>query len=317
MKNVAMVLYPDFLLLDIAGPLEVFSIANRYLPAEKHYRISTIGTQPDSIRASNGVALKADRCLDEIGDELPDLLLVPGGPGAYNDRHPHLLAWLRATSERVPRYGSICTGAFILGHAGLLDDHRVTTHWHYTERLVRAFPRARVETDQIFLEDRKLVTSGGVTAGIDLALSMVALEHGKKVALDVAKVLLVVISRQGGQAQFSPLVTELANQETPISRVQNYLLEHLDETFSIARMAEIAAMSPRHFTRVFTREAKMTPMDFLQNARIDHARQLLESGDLPLKTIAFRSGFGSVRLMRQRFVERLGLTPLQYRQQFT
>jgi transcriptional regulator GlxA family with amidase domain len=173
-----------------------------------------------------------------------------------------------------------------------------------------------VETDHIFLEDRRLVTSGGVTAGIDLALSMVALDHGRKVALDVAKVLLVVMTRQGGQAQFSPLVASLTTQETAINRVQNHVVEHLDQSFSIAQMAEIASMSPRHFARLFAREVGMTPMEFLQNVRIDHARGLLESSDLPLKTIAFRSGFGSVRLMRQRFVERLGLTPLQYRRQF-
>ncbi|MDH4585595.1 GlxA family transcriptional regulator [Pseudomonas sp. BN415] len=315
MKTIAMVLYPDFLLLDIAGPLEVFSIANRYLAPDKHYRITIIGTESGPLRASNGALMQAEFTLEQATGSY-DLLLVPGGPGAYNHQHPELLTWLRGASERAGRYGSICTGTFILGHAGLLDGHRVTTHWHYTERLIKAFPKARVETDQIFLEDRRLVTSGGVTAGIDLALSMVALDHGRKVALDVAKVLLVVMSRQGGQAQFSPLVANITPHETPISRVQNYVLEHLDESFSIARMAEIAAMSPRHFARLFAREVQMTPMEFLQNARIDQARSLLESSDLPLKTIAFRSGFGSVRLMRQRFVERLGLTPMQYRLQF-
>ncbi|MCO6058468.1 GlxA family transcriptional regulator [Pseudomonas sp. MOB-449] len=316
MKTIAMVLFPDFLLLDIAGPLEVFSIANRYLAPDKHYRITIIGTTLGAIRASNGALMQPELSLEQAAERY-DLLLVPGGPGAYNDRHPELVAWLREASDRAGRYGSICTGAFILGRAGLLDGYRVTTHWHYTERLITAFPKARVETDQIFLEDRRLVTSGGVTAGIDLALSMVALDHGRKVALDVAKVLLVVMTRQGGQAQFSPLVATISTHETPISRVQNHVLAHLGESFSVARMAEIAAMSPRHFARTFAREVQMTPMDFLQNARIDHARNLLETSDLPLKTIAFRSGFGSVRLMRQRFTERLGLTPLQYRQQFS
>ena len=316
MKTVAMVLFPDFLLLDMAGPMEVFSIANRYLAAEHAYVLTTIGTEPGPLRASNGVSLSADLHIDQAFDSY-DLLLVPGGPGAYNERHPSLLAWLPAATARAGQYGSICTGAFVLGHAGLLDGYRVTTHWHYTERLIKGFPKATVETDQIYVQDRNLITSGGVTAGIDLALSVVAADHGKKVAQDVAKVLLVVMKRQGGQAQFSPLMAAVAPQETAITRVQNHVLEHLDQPFSIDGMASLAAMSPRHFARVFAREVGMTPMEFLQRARIDHARNLLETSDLPLKTIAFKSGFGSVRHTRFLFSEKLGLTPTQYREQFS
>lgn len=316
MNTVAMVLFPDFLLLDMAGPLEVFSIANRYLDEADHYRTLTIGTEPGPLRASNGVVVQADIVLDQAGQDY-HVLLVPGGPGAYGGRQPALCNWLHSAPRRARRYGSICTGAFILGHAGLLDGHRVTTHWHYTDRLIKSFPRAAVEADRIYLQDRQLITSGGVTAGIDLALSLVAQDHGKKVAVDVAKALLVVMKRQGGQARFSPLVAVVPPQDTPITRVQNYLLEHLEETFTIERMAGLAAMSVRHFARVFAREVRMTPMEFLQSARIDRARSLLESTDLPLKTVAFRSGFGSVRYMRFLFSDRLDLTPTQYRQQFS
>ncbi|AZD36566.1 Transcriptional regulator, AraC family [Pseudomonas chlororaphis subsp. aurantiaca] len=316
MKTVAMVLFPDFLLLDMAGPMEVFSIANRYLEPKDHYQLSTIGTEHGPLRASNGVNVQADMHIDQARDNY-DLLLVPGGPGAYNEKHPPLLDWLVGAVRRSAVYGSICTGAFILGHAGLLDGFRVTTHWHYTERLIRAFPKATVETDQIFVEDRNLITSGGVTAGIDLALAVVARDHGKKVAQDVAKVLLVVMKRQGGQAQFSPLMAAVAPQETPVTRVQNHVLERLDEAFSIERMASLANMSTRHFARVFAREVNMTPMEFLQSARIDRARNLLETSDLPLKTVAYKSGFGSVRHMRFLFSEKLGLTPTQYREQFS
>ena len=316
MKTVAMVLFPDFLLLDMAGPLEVFSIANRYLDAADQYQLSTLGTERTALRASNGVMVQADQHLDQALDSY-DVLLVPGGPGAYNQRPEHLLQWLRSAPERARRYGSICTGAFILGHAGLLDGYRVTTHWHYTERLSKHFPKAQVETDHIYLQDRRLITSGGVTAGIDLALAIVAQDHGKQVALDVAKVLLVVMKRQGGQAQFSPLVAAVATHDSPITRVQNHVLENLEQTFSIESMASVAAMSARHFARVFAREVQMTPMEFLQSARIDRARSLLESSDLPLKTVAFRSGFGSVRHMRFLFSDKLGLTPTQYRQQFS
>ncbi|MCI8212847.1 AraC family transcriptional regulator [Pseudomonas sp. S25] len=315
MKTVAIILFPDFLLLDMAGPMEVFSIANRYLDPSRHYQLTTVGTQSSPIRASNGVTVTPDICVEHAPTSF-DVLLVPGGPGSYNDSHPPLVAWLQRAAQESVLYGSICTGAFLLGRAGLLDGHTVTTHWHYTERLIKGFPAANVTTDQIYIKDRRLVTSGGVTAGIDLALALVAEEHGKKVALDVAKVLLVVMKRQGGQAQFSPLVATVATQETPITRVQNYLVEHLEESFCIERMASMAAMSPRHFARVFSREVNMTPMEFIQNARLDRARNLLETTALPLKTIAHRSGFGSVRYMRSLFSDRLGLTPSQYRQQF-
>ncbi|MPQ69185.1 MULTISPECIES: GlxA family transcriptional regulator [unclassified Pseudomonas] len=316
MKTVAMVLFPDFLLLDMAGPMEVFSIANRYLGPDDHYQLSLIGTEHEAVRASNGVRVQADTHIDQA-DGGYDLLLVPGGPGAYNEKNPSLLAWLQDAVRRVTCYGSICTGAFVLGHAGLLDGYRVTTHWHYTERLIKAFPKAAVETDQIYVKDRNLITSGGVTAGIDLALAVVARDHGKKVAQDVAKVLLVAMTRQGGQAQYSPLMAAVSPHETPVTRVQHHVLEHLDESFSVERMAGLANMSARHFARIFTREVNMTPMAFVQNARIDCARRLLETSDLPLKTVAYKSGFGSVRHMRFLFSEKLGLTPSQYREQFS
>lgn len=314
MKTVAILLFPDVLMLDVAGPIEVFSVANRYLPANEHYQISAIGAL-QAVRASNGITLQADTLLDSAADAY-DLLLIPGGPGAYNGDHSALLPWLRNTTQRSRRYGSICTGAFILGQAGLLDGHHVTTHWNYTERLARAFPQTKVETDQIYLKDHNLITSGGVTAGIDLALSVLADDHGKKLALDVAKVLLVVMKRQGGQAQFSPLLAEVAKEGSPIVRVQNYVLEHIEEEFSIERLASMAAMSARHFARTFVREVNMTPLEFVKSARVDRARSLLETSDLPLKTVAYRSGFGSTRNMRLLFSDKLGLTPAQYRSQF-
>ena len=316
MKTVAMALFPDFLLLDMAGPMEVFSIANRYLAAEHAYVLTTIGTEPGPLRASNGVSLSTDLHIDQASDSY-DLLLVPGGPGAYNERHPSLLAWLPAATARAGQYGSICTGAFVLGHAGLLDGYRVTTHWHYTERLIKAFPKAIVETDRIYLQDGRLITSGGITAGIDLALSIVAQDHGKEVAVEVAKVLLVVMKRQGGQAQFSPMTAAVSPQETAITRVQNQILARLEQPHTIDSMAELAGLSPRHFARLFAKDVQMTPMAFLQGARIDRARQLLETTDLPLKTVAFHAGFGSVRHMRALFTEKLGLNPTQYRQQFS
>ncbi|WAC46611.1 GlxA family transcriptional regulator [Pseudomonas sp. SL4(2022)] len=315
MKSVAVVLFPEFLLLDVAGPMEVFSIANRFLEPSNCYQISTIGSDELRVRASNGVVLHADVDLNQASGPY-DVLLVPGGPSAYKEVYPRLECWLRRVACEVGCLASICTGAFILGQAGLLDGRRVTTHWNYTERLAKRYPQAIVETDQIFVRDGKLLTSGGVTTGIDLALSIVAEDHGKRLALAVAKELLVVMRRQGGQMQFSPLVASVVKEDSPVSRVQNYVLEHVSEEFSVERLASLAGMSTRHFARVFNREVNMTPMEFVQGARIDCARGLLETSGLPLKTVAYRSGFGSVRHMRHLFGERLGLTPSQYRRQF-
>lgn len=314
MKKVAILLFSDVLMLDVAGPIEVFSIANRYLDANEHYQICSISNEME-IRASNGMRMLADHLLADAPTAF-DLLLIPGGPGAYNGVHNDLLAWLHTAIPASHRYGSICTGAFILGEAGLLDGRQVTTHWNYIERLTQRFPAAKVSTEQIYIQDRELITSGGVTAGIDMALAIVAEDHGKKVAVSVAKVLLVAMRRQGGQAQFSPLLAEVAKEDSPVARAQQHVLEHLATELNVEGLASVAGVSTRHFARIFTHETGMTPMEFVHSARIDRARNLLETSDLPLKTVAFRSGFGSTRCMRVLFSERIGLTPAQYRHQF-
>lgn len=316
MRTVGLLLFDDVLMLDAAGPIDVFSLANRYLPADQHYRLVTISPDTQPIRASNGLRMAADHCV-ENAETAYDVLLVPGGPGAYNGNHHAICAWLRKAATASSTYGSVCTGAFLLGEAGLLDGRRVTTHWHYQDSLAARYPDAIVETESIYLRDGPLISCGGVTAGIDLALSLLMEHHGKPIALDVAKVLLVVTQRHGGQSQFSPLVSVPAqDNETQVQVIQRYIIENISEQFTVSRLAELANMSPRNFSRVFTREAQQSPMDFVLTARIDSARSLLESTDLPLKTIAFRSGFGSTRQMRALFSARLGLSPAQYRYQF-
>jgi len=314
-KTVAMVLYEDVLALDVTGPLEVFSMANRYLPPEHHYRLLTVAAERDRVRASSGLALEADLHIDDLPAGV-DLLLVPGGPGAYNGDTSLLSAWLAQAARSAKRYGAVCTGAFILGAAGLLDGYRCTTHWNYLERLAQRCPHTQVQAERIYVIDRNLITSGGVTAGIDMALAVVAEDHGKDIALEVAKVLLVVLKRQGGQAPFGPLLASVVRDGSAIARTQAYVVDHIDEPLTVNRLAELVAMSPRNFSRAFQRETRLTPMQYVQSARIDHARRLLESSDLPLKLVACRSGFGSARHMRSVFGERIGMTPSQYREQF-
>jgi transcriptional regulator GlxA family with amidase domain len=314
-KTIAMVLFDGVLMLDVTGPMDAFSIANRFLPEERRYRLLSLAADDGLVLSSCGLRVKADLTLDQLPEPV-DLLLVPGGPGAYDRVHPALQAWLPQASRNARRFGAICTGVFLLGQAGLLGGYRCTTHWNYVEQLATRHPEAKVETDQIYIIDRNLITSGGITAGIDMTLAVIAEDHGKELALEVAKVLLVVMRRQGGQGQYGPLLAAVPRDGSAIARVQAYIVDHIDQAFTVQSMADRVAMSPRNFARAFQREVRITPMQFVQNARIDHARRLLEGTDLALKVVATRCGFGSARYMRKVFCERIGITPSQYRQQF-
>ena len=213
-------------------------------------------------------------------------------------------------------HGSICTGAFALGHAGLLDGHTVTTHWEFADELATRFPAARVEPDRIHVRSGALITSAGVTAGIDLALALVAEDHGAELALRIAQKLVVVAQRQGGQSQFSPYLSAPQDPGTPIARVQAHVMEHAGDDYSVARLAAIAGMSARSFARHFTQAAGITPREFIERARVDAARRLLEGSRQPLKAIAYDCGFGNADNMRRVFQRRLRVSPADYRARF-
>lgn len=316
MKSVAILLFPEVQSLDVAGPLDVFAEANRFVADGDGYRITTIGAAPYPIIASNGMPLGAEYALAEAPKQF-DILLIPGGPLLpESPEMPGITAWLREATPLAGRYGSICTGAFILGHAGLLDGKQATTHWSHAQQLADLFPLARVEADRIYVRDGSMVTSAGVTAGIDMALALVGEDHGPAIALAVAKRLLVVAQRQGGQSQFSPYLTAAADDDAPVAKIQRYVMEHIGEPFSVERLAEVVAMSPRSFARVFARDAKVTPAEFVQRARIDAARHLLEGSEMAIKAVAYHCGFGSAARMRLIFSQRLGVTPTQYRDSF-
>lgn len=314
--RVGLVVFPGVQALDVAGPLDVFAEANGFLPAGSGYAITLVATTREPMRASNGLHMIADITCAETHEAF-DLLLVAGGPDlprALPD--PELVAWLRAQAPRTPRYGSICTGAFLLGHAGLLDGKTVTTHWQVASLLAKQFPAANVERDRLHVSDGSLVTSAGVTAGIDLALALLHADHGPELALRVAKRLVVVVQRQGGQSQFSPQLVAPSPEESPIARVRTWLLAHLDADASVDALAHVAGMSVRNFSRSFKEETGVTPGDFVESVRIDAARNRLESSDASLKAIAVECGFTSPDHMRTTFVKRLGVTPSHYRTSF-
>jgi transcriptional regulator GlxA family with amidase domain len=300
MKTVALAIFPGVQALDVAGPLDVFAEANAFVPAGAGYAITVVGEEARPVRASNGMLITPDVTFDDAEARF-DRLLVAGGPALPTEGCDARLAdWLAATAPNCAQYGSICTGAFALGRAGLIDDRTVTTHWSDARALAEQFPRARVEYDRIYIRDGALVTSAGVTAGIDLGLALVHEDHGAEVALAVAKRLVVVAQRQGGQSQFSPFLVAPLKAESPI----------------VEAMAAVAGMSARTFARVFKQETGLTPADFVEGARIDAARNRLEGQDLAIKVVAYECGFRNAEHMRLAFLRRLGLTPTEYRARF-
>lgn len=315
-KEVALLIHDGVQALDVAGPLDVFAEANGFLPDDQGYDLVLLGSRLGPIRASNGMPLVAHLTFEEAARRF-DTVLVAGGPAlpeAAEDTE--MSAWLQRRGALARLYGSICTGAFILGHAGLLDGRVVTTHWQAAAELATMFPAARVEYDRIFSRDGPLITSAGVTAGIDLALELVAEDHGPAIALACAKRLLVVTQRQGGQSQFSPLLQRRTGDSTPLGKVQDYVLTHLGEPFPVDRLAEIAGTSARSIARLFVKELGLTPHEFVENVRLDQARNLLEATHLGLKAVAFDCGFAGPEQMRAVFQRRLGVSPQRYRESF-
>ncbi|QNQ09791.1 GlxA family transcriptional regulator [Sphingomonas alpina] len=315
-QTVAVVIHDGVQALDVAGPVDVFAETNAFIALEDRYESLLVAADRDPVRASNGMRLLPDL---SFADPLPEaaIVLVAGGPALPDAPSDAVMSdWLRAASERAALYGSICTGAFALGHAGLLDEHRVTTHWQNAQRLAALFPNAQVEHDRIHLRDGRLVTSAGVTAGIDLALSLVSERHGPAIALLVAKRLVVTAQRQGGQSQFSPFLTAPADETSPIARVQVHVMEYIRDRHTLRMLADGVGMSTRTLARLFVQETGITPHEFVERARVDAARNLLEGTGLALKAVAFDCGFGTADRMRAVFVQRLGISPAQYRASF-
>jgi transcriptional regulator GlxA family with amidase domain len=314
--KVGIVIFDGVQALDVAGPLDVFAEANTFLPEHQKYQVSLVGQRAGTVSCSNGMQLSVPYSYADF-DTPFDLLLIAGGP-QLPDAQPRreLLRWLQDQARGAARFGSVCNGAFVLAHAGLLDGKEVTTHWADAGRLADEFPRAAVQPDRIFIRDGRLFTSAGVTAGIDLCLSLVAEDWGHELAVRVAKRLVVYIQREGGQSQYSPYIGVRKDQDPIVGKVLRYVTEHITDTLSIEQLASAVSVSRRTFSRLFAKYAKVTPSAFVEQVRVDTARRLLEETDAPLKTVAFKCGFHSATHMRTTFSRRLNVTPKQYRQRF-
>ena len=316
-RNVAILALPGVQLLDVCGPLDVFAEANAQVAAEV-YQLRIIGSRAGPIRSSSGARLLPDFIVGDRMREKLDTLLVAGCPNAA-DASPdaRVLDWLRKAVPTVRRYGSVCSGAFFLAAAGLLEGRRVTTHWAIAERLAQAFPGVIIDADAIHVRDGRIRTAAGVTAGLDLALTLVEEDLGRDVALKVAGQLVMFFKRPGGQLQFSRHGTAAPAGRSGLQEVQRWVVANPGLPHDIPSLAARLGLSARHFTRLFTQEVGITPAAWVEQARVTAARALLESGSAAPKQVASQCGFANADTLRRTFTRHVGVTPAEYRKRYS
>jgi transcriptional regulator GlxA family with amidase domain len=314
MRRVVILAFPGVQTLDVTGPFEVFAAAASLTGGA--YEVEVVAASTDPIRTGSGLTIVPDRATGSVRGPI-DTLLIAGGTGvlaAVEDER--LVRWVRRSAGRASRVASVCTGAFMLARAGLLDGRRAATHWASAGELARRHPAVRVDPDAIFVRDGDVWTSAGVTAGMDLALALVEEDLGRRAALEVARWLVVFVRRPGGQSQFSSHLRAQAAEREPLRELQEWMAAHLESDLSIPALAVRACMSERNFARAFGREVGMTPAAYVEALRVDHARVRLETTGQKLEAVATDCGFGTVETMRRAFNRRLGVGPAAYRDRF-
>ncbi|MFI1646857.1 GlxA family transcriptional regulator [Streptomyces avidinii] len=313
-RNVLVLLYDGVQSLDVTGPVEVFA-ALAHFPGRAGYAIRTVAPAGAPVRTGSGLTLVPDGELESARPGPGTTVLVPGGRFT-GDFEPRLTDWLRTHGGGAERLVSVCTGGLLLAEAGLLDGRRATTHWDACERMARDYPAVAVEPDPIYVRDGPVVTSAGVTAGIDLALALVEEDHGQDVALTIARHLVVFLRRPGNQAQFSAQLAAQTARRDPLRDVQQWITEHPGENLGVEHLAARARLSPRHFARAFRAETGVTPGRYVERVRVDHARRLLEESGEGIAQIARACGYGNPEALRRAFLRTLGQPPAEYRRRF-
>jgi transcriptional regulator GlxA family with amidase domain len=322
-RQIVLLLFPGVQSLDISGPLEVFSGAQRLLAAQeprgksaRGYELRTLSPSGEPVRTSSGLTLVPDGSFDQAPTAI-DTLIVPGGEGTrLAIRDERLLRWIAQASGRARRTASVCTGAFLLAAAGLLDGRRATTHWASAEALARRHPDVEVDPEPIFVCDRGVWTSAGVTAGMDLALALVEEDHDRELALTIARHLVLFLRRPGNQSQFSATLAAQQPERQPLREVQREVVEDVAAEHSVEALAARAHMSPRHFARAFRAETGVTPARWVERVRLEAARRRLEETAEPIAAIALACGFGTAETMRRVFLRTLEVGPAEYRRRF-
>jgi transcriptional regulator GlxA family with amidase domain len=316
LRTIALIGYDGAQALDLVGPLEVFSMANNYAPRPA-YEVILASPAGGEIVTNSGLRLAGATPLADLPDDLDTLLMSGGheyGLRALGDSG--VLAWLEARQATTRRMGSVCTGALVLAASGLLDGRRATTHWGACEVLRELRPQVQVEPDAIYVADPPFYTSAGVTAGIDLCLALVEADLGPQVALDIARNMVLFMRRPGGQTQFSAGLSVQADASPRLRLLLSEVIADPTGDLSLPALAARAGMSERTFSRVFLKETGVTPARFVEQARLDRAKALLEASDWPLARVAERSGFGSLDALHRAFQKRLRVTPGEYRDRF-
>jgi transcriptional regulator GlxA family with amidase domain len=280
------------------------------------YRVRVVATQAGPLRSSSGVAIVADEPIGHVRGPV-DTLVVTGGDGTYAAVvDEHLIAHVARLARDARRVTSVCSGAFVLAQAGLLDGRRATTHWRVCGLLAASFPAVRVDPDPIYVQDGNVWTSAGVTAGMDLALALVEEDLGRDVALAIARRMVLFLRRPANQSQFSAPLRAQAAESDGIREAQHLVAEHPEGDCSVAALARAAAMSERNFARCFTAEVGMTPARYVERVRVETARRLLEDSDEGVEAIAAAAGFGTAETMRRTFLRLLRTNPTEYRRRF-
>jgi transcriptional regulator GlxA family with amidase domain len=306
--DVVIVMFDGVQSVDVAGPAEVFAAAG--------HRVHTVSTDGRPVRAMSGLTLVPDGDLASARGPI-DTLMVAGGegtPAALADRR--LIAWLPKAAARSRRVTSVCSGSFLLAEAGLLDGKRATTHWSVCTTLAELYPAVTVEGERIYVQDGDVWTSAGVTAGMDLALALVEADHGRDVALSIARRFVLFLRRPGSQAQFSAQLAAQVPERDALKQVQAYVAEHPGADLSVEALAQRAGMSVRNFARSFRAEVGATPARYVEAARVEAARRLLEETGDGVDNVAHRCGFGTAETMRRTFVRTLHVPPAEYRRRF-
>jgi len=325
-RKIGFLVYPDMEILDLSGPLDAFFYADRHLRAmgrtdmgrtdEPGYETLVIAAQPGLVRTKCGLQVMATHGYADVTESL-DTLIVAGSEVAEQAcANVALVEWVKTMAPRSRRVAAVCTGAFILAAAGLLNNRKVTTHWGFSDRLAELFPSLRVEPNRIFVRDGNYYTSGGVTSGIDLALNLIEEDLGREIPRIVAGAMVVFLRRPGGQTQFSPFLQAEARSRRDIRELQAWIVSNPAQELEVARLADRVAMSPRNFARLFQSETGMTPAKFVEHARTESARCKLEQTSLSVEAIAGMCGFGSANRMRRSFQRLLDVAPHEYRERF-
>ncbi len=328
-RLIVLLAFENVQLLDVAGPVQTFASANEMVcgtrGAPTHgapYRIVVVSRRGGLVRSSSGLPVVTQSIAKAVGNKRIDTLILPGGVGVHGAAtDKKTVDWVRHQVLAARRIASVCTGAFLLAEAGALSGLRATTHWKFCTRLQQQHPDIEVDPDPIYMRNGRIWTSAGVTTGIDLSLALVQEDLGRKLAMQVARHLVVFLNRPGGQSQFSAALEAQAaaadgNAPNAFAPLHGWIAEHLIGDLRVERLAEQAGMSPRTFARIYAATMGLTPARMVEKIRIEAVRRILEETDTPIKRIASMCGFGQEERLRRAFARQVGTTPAEYRQRF-